>query len=137
MILSDEKQDINSDFNHVKHMLKGKDQRSIVITAELLTGLCAFLWRWEKIPHFRQLKAMGNKRGPFFPSIFGANAFSFWNSEGSSQLLTPSAVQISGSARLKMLYVILATHFQASTRPHPQLLQGASRNIGQRGKIPQ
>lgn len=42
MILSDEKQDINSDFNHVKHMLKGKDQRSIVITAELLTGLCAF-----------------------------------------------------------------------------------------------
>ena len=31
-----------------------------------------------------------------------------------------------------MLCVILATHFQASTHPHPQLLQGASRNEGQR-----
>lgn len=74
---------------------------------------------------------MGNKRG-LFPPILGANAFSFWNSEGSGQLLTPSAVQISGSTRLKMLCVILATHFQASTHPHPQLLQGASRNEGQR-----
>ena len=31
-----------------------------------------------------------------------------------------------------MLCVILATHFQASTHPHPHLLQGARRNVGQR-----
>lgn len=68
MMLSDEKQDINSDFNHVKHTLKGMDQRSTVITAELLTGLWAFfpLEAGKKSLLVDNSKPWGTK-GTFFP----------------------------------------------------------------------
>lgn len=42
MIMLDEKQDINSDFNHVKHVPNDKDQTCTDTTVQLLTGLCAF-----------------------------------------------------------------------------------------------
>ena len=83
--------------------------------------------RWGII--FNNLKPRGTKEGFFlylelmlFPSGILKEVVI---------LLTPSAVQISGSTKFKMLSVILATCFQASMCPHPPLPQGASRRVGQ------
>lgn len=125
--MSDEKQDINSDFNHVKHVPMEKDQtHTHTYHCEVTDRIVlSFLQEKKKNIIFNNIRPFRTKEGvPRPPSR--ESALPFLSSKGSGQFLTLSTLQCSESTRLKMLWVIPATRFQASTpAPKPTLAEKA------------
>lgn len=90
-----------------------------------------------KIPYLT-MRSHGDKRAFF--SILGADDLPFLNSQRSGQFLTPSTVQLSGSAGLKDApddyhHSIPGLHTPrppttTPPTPYPSCLQGASRELG-------